>query len=208
MAIITPDAIVHKDFDAAKGGQGYNMDQVDEYLDALANSTAELLAQNTELANQKAAVEGRVAELARGDAAGLQAEIEAKRAENDALRQQLTEARQAAPANDAEQATAIIVMAQRTADEYQRSSKDASDQMISEAKSEAARIVAEAEDTSHRVLTQLEQDRTLLERKIDELRLYERDYRMRLRSYLQNLLDDLDKKGEAMPQGNPTGPQL
>ena len=203
MAIITPDAIVHKDFDAAKGGNGYNMDQVDEYLDALANSTGELLAQNQDLRNQLNNVEGRVAELARGDVAGLQAEVEAKRAENDSLRQQLEAARQGAPANDAEQATAIIVMAQRTADEYQRSSKEASDQMISEAKGEAARIVNEAEETSHRILTQLEQDRALLERKIDELRLYERDYRMRLRSYLQNLLEDLDKKGEGLPQGNP-----
>jgi len=203
MAIITPDAIVHKDFDAAKGGNGYNMDQVDEYLDALANSTGELLAQNQELRNQIHAVEGRVAELARGDAAGLQAEVEAKRAENESLRQQLEQARTASPTNDAEQATAIIVMAQRTADEYQRTAKESSDQTIADAKSEAARIVNEAEETSHRILTQLEQDRALLERKIDELRLYERDYRMRLRSYLQNLLEDLDKKGEGLPQGNP-----
>jgi len=202
MAIITPDAIVHKDFDAAKGGNGYNMDQVDEYLDALANSTGELLAQNQELRNQITAVEGRVAELARGDVAGLQAEVEAKRAENEALRQQLAE-RPASAANDAEQATAIIVMAQRTADEYQRSAKESSDQTIADAKAEAGRIVSEAEDTSHRILTQLEQDRALLERKIDELRLYERDYRMRLRSYLQNLLEDLDKKGEGLPQGSP-----
>jgi DivIVA domain-containing protein len=202
MAIITPDAIVHKDFDAAKGGNGYTMDQVDEYLDALANSTGELLAQNQELRNQISAVEGRVAELARGDVAGLQAEVEAKRAENEALRQQLAE-RPAVAANDAEQATAIIVMAQRTADEYQRTAKESSDQTIAEAKAEAGRIVSEAEDTSHRILTQLEQDRALLERKIDELRLYERDYRMRLRSYLQNLLEDLDKKGEGLPQGSP-----
>jgi len=204
MAIITPDAIVHKDFDAAKGGNGYNMDQVDEYLDALANSTGELLAQNQELRNQIANVESRVAELARGDVAGLQAEVEAKRAEVETLRGQLAAAQQGVPVNDAEQATAIIVMAQRTADEYQRSAKEAADQMIADAKAEAARIVHEAEETSHRVLTQLEQDRALLERKIDELRLYERDYRMRLRSYLQNLLEDLDKKGEGLPQGNPS----
>jgi len=193
-AIITPDAIVHKDFDPA--GNGYNMDQVDEYLDLLANSTGELLAQNQELRNQLQGAESRVADLARGDSAALQAEVES-------LRAQLADARQAVPANDAEQATAIIVMAQRTADEYQRSSKEASDQMIAEAKGEAARIVSEAQETSTRILTQLEQDRSLLERKIDELRLYERDYRMRLRSYLQNLLEDLDKKGEGLPQGNP-----
>jgi len=203
MAIVTPDQIVHKDFNPAKGSTGYNMDEVDLYLDELANSTGELLAQNQELRNQLTTVEGRVAELARGDVAGLQAEVEAKRAENESLRAQLEQAQNAAPANEAEQATAIIVMAQRTADEYQRSSKETSDQMITDAKAEAHRIVSEAEGTSQRILTQLEQDRALLERKIDELRLYERDYRSRLSTYLQNLLDDLDRKGEGIPQGHP-----
>ena len=207
MAIITPEAIVHKDFDASKGAKGgYDMDQVDEYLDALAASTGELLAQNQDLRNQIGNVEARISELARGDAAGLQAELEAARAENETLRTQLGEARQGAPANEAEQATAIIVMAQRTADEYQRASKESSDQMITDAKSEAARIVSEAEDTSHRVLTQLEKERALLERKIDELRLFERDYRGRLSGYLQNLLDDLNKRGEEISL--PKTPQL
>jgi hypothetical protein len=38
-----------------------------------------------------------------------------------------------------------------------------------------------------------------LERKIDELRLFERDYRTRLKSFLQNLLGDLDARGAALP---------
>ena len=205
MAIITPEAIVHKDFDASKGAKGgYDMDQVDEYLDALAASTGELLAQNQDLRNQIGGVEARIAELARGDAAGMQAELEAARTENETLRNQLTEARQGTPTSDAEQATAIIVMAQRTADEYQRSSKESADSMITEAKSEAARIVGDAENTSKQTLTALEKDRALLERKIDELRLFERDYRGRLSGYLQNLLDDLSKRGEeASLQKNP-----
>ncbi|MCL1801425.1 MAG: cell division protein DivIVA, partial [Promicromonosporaceae bacterium] len=73
-----------------------------------------------------------------------------------------------------------------------------------EAKSEAARIVGDAENTSKQTLTALEKDRALLERKIDELRLFERDYRGRLSGYLQNLLDDLSKRGEeASLQKNP-----
>jgi DivIVA domain-containing protein len=204
MAIITPDAIVQKDFDASKGAKGYDMDQVDEFLDAVANSSAELLTQNQQLRLQLGNVENRVAELARGDAAGIQAELDAARSEAESLRAQLAE-RPVDLGNDAEQATAIIVMAQRAADDYQRTSKETSDQLVAEAKSEAARIVTEAEETSHRTLTQLEADRALLERKIDELRLFERDYRMRLRSYLQNLLEDLDKKGEGVP---PTNPQI
>ena len=203
MAIITPDAIVHKDFGGSNGLKGYDMDEVDEYLDALAGSTGELIAQNQELRAQLTAAEGRVSELARGDAAGATAEVEALRAENAGLKQQLTEAQQRGGASEAENATEIIVLAQKLHDDYVRTGQETADKSISDAKAEANRIVTEAQDTSNRIMAQLEQDRALLERKIDELRLYERDYRMRLRSYLQNLLDDLDKKGEQIPAANP-----
>ena len=73
------------------------------------------------------------------------------------------------------------------------------DRLVGEAKSQANRIVREAEETSQRTLGQLEQERSLLERKIDELRVFERDYRTRLKSYLENLLGDLDNRGNALP---------
>jgi len=204
MAIITPEAIVHKDFEASKGLKGgYDMDEVDEYLDALANSTGELMAENQKLRNQLNQVEGRVAELARGDAAGLSAETEALRTENATLRQQLQEAQSRPAGSDAENATEIIVLAQKLHDDYVRTGQETADKAINDAKNEAHRIVTEAEDTSTRTLTKLEQDRALLERKIDELRLYERDYRARLRAYLNSLLEDLEKKGEQVPPGNP-----
>ena len=48
-------------------------------------------------------------------------------------------------------------------------------------------------------MSKLDQERALLERKIDELRIFERDYRTRLRSYLENLLGDLENRASAMP---------
>ena len=48
------------------------------------------------------------------------------------------------------------------------------------------------------VLEKLEQERSLLERKIEELRVFERDYRTRLKSYLENLLGDLDARGASV----------
>ena len=38
----------------------------------------------------------------------------------------------------------------------------------------------------------------MLERKIDELRNFERDYRTRLKSYLENLLGDLDQRAASV----------
>jgi cell division septum initiation protein DivIVA len=103
----------------------------------------------------------------------------------------------------------MLALAQKLHDDYVRSGQEESDRLISDAKSQAARIVREAEETSQRTLGQLEQERSLLERKIDELRSFERDYRTRLHSYLENLLGDLDNRGNALPprsgQAQPVG---
>ena len=93
----------------------------------------------------------------------------------------------------------MLALAQKLHDDYVRSGQEEGDRLISEAKSRRTRIVREAEETSHRTLSQLEQERVLLERKIDELRVFERDYRTRLKSYLENLLGDLDNRGSALP---------
>jgi cell division septum initiation protein DivIVA len=93
----------------------------------------------------------------------------------------------------------MLLLAQKVHDDYVRSGQEESERLISEAKAQSGRIVREAEETSHRTLSQLEQERSLLERKIDELRVFERDYRTRLKSYLENLLGDLDSRGSALP---------
>ena len=95
-----------------------------------------------------------------------------------------------------------------TIDAVQSDDATESDRIITEAKSQATRIVGEAEETSARTLEKLEQERSLLERKIDELRVFERDYRTRLKSYLENLLGDLDSRGSTVAprQGGEPGP--
>ena len=111
--------------------------------------------------------------------------------------------------NEPESATGMLALAQKLHDDYVRSGQEESDRLINEAKARATHIVREAEETSQRTLGQLEQERSLLERKIDELRVFERDYRTRLKSYLENLLGDLDNRGNALPprsgQAQPVG---
>jgi len=91
----------------------------------------------------------------------------------------------------------MLALAQKLHDDYVRSGQEEGDRIIADSKTQGARIVREAEETSSRTLAQLEQERSLLERKIDELRVFERDYRTRLKSYLENLLGDLDSRGSA-----------
>jgi len=69
------------------------------------------------------------------------------------------------------------------------------EQMITEARERATGMVAEAQQKRAEVLQTLGHERSLLQQKIDELRIFERDYRARLKSHLENQLRELDQIG-------------
>ncbi|WP_159797669.1 DivIVA domain-containing protein [Puerhibacterium puerhi] len=198
MALLTAEDILNKKFSATKFREGYDVEEVDDFLDEVVRTLTAVQEENDDLRSKLAAAERRVAELSRSDAAA---------ASQPAPVAAPAPAPTPAPAPvqkaaEPESATGMLQLAQKLHDDYVRSGQEEGDRLISEAKAEGARIVREAEETSHRTLSQLEQERSLLERKIDELRLFERDYRTRLKSFLQNLLGDLDARGSALPPRN------
>ncbi len=200
MALLTAEDILNKKFSATKFREGYDVEEVDDFLDEVVRTLTNVQEENEGLRQKVAAAERRIAELSRNEAAG------------SARAQAAPVAAPAMPTGPAggpkgngpepESATGMLQLAQKLHDDYVRSGQEEGDRLITEAKTEGARIVRDAEETSHRTLSQLEQERSLLERKIDELRLFERDYRTRLKSFLQNLLGDLDARGSALPPRN------
>ncbi|GIG38560.1 DivIVA domain-containing protein [Cellulomonas phragmiteti] len=221
MALLTADDVLNKKFQATKFREGYDQDEVDDFLDEVVNTLRDVQGENDDLKTKLAAAERRIAELSR---AGAQQAAPAPKPEPvpeptpapapvqpapvPALAQPPVAAASApVRGNEPESATGMLALAQKLHDDYVRSGQEESDRLINEAKTRANRIVREAEETSQRTLGQLEQERSLLERKIDELRVFERDYRTRLKSYLENLLGDLENRGNALPprsgQGQP-----
>jgi DivIVA domain-containing protein len=210
MALLTADEVLNKKFQATKFREGYDQDEVDDFLDEVVNTLREVQGENEELKTKLAAAERRIAELSR---AGAQQAAPAPKPEPTpepapapvaaapvaAPAPVVAPVQQPARASEPESATGMLALAQKLHDDYVRSGQEESDRLVGEAKSQANRIVREAEETSQRTLGQLEQERSLLERKIDELRVFERDYRTRLKSYLENLLGDLDNRGNALP---------
>jgi cell division septum initiation protein DivIVA len=91
----------------------------------------------------------------------------------------------------------MLALAQRVHDEYVHNGEVERDRIVGEAQATAERLVREAEEHKNRTIGQLEEERVLLERKIDELRVFERDYRARLKSYLEGLLNDVEGRGSA-----------
>ena len=204
MAILTADDVLNKKFQATKFREGYDQDEVDDFLDDVVNTLRAVQGENDELKGKLAAAEARVAELRRAGGKNIPAPAKFEAPAPEPVR--VAPAPVVAVVNppvadgsEPESATGMLALAQKLHDDYVRSGQEEADRVIAEAKSSGSRIMREAEETSHRTLTQLEQERSLLERKIDELRVFERDYRTRLKSYLENLLGDLDNRGSALP---------
>ncbi|WP_129339217.1 DivIVA domain-containing protein [Cellulomonas endophytica] len=206
MALLTADDVLNKKFQATKFREGYDQDEVDDFLDEVVNTLRELQGENEDLKSRLAAAGGE--ERAEAAPAPVVTAPEPEPVVVEAAPEPTPEpapvAAAAAPtpaprSNDTESAAGMLALAQKLHDEYVRNGQEESERLLGEARAQATRIVREAEETSARTLGQLEQERTLLERKIDELRVFERDYRQRLKSYLDQLLGDLDNRANALP---------
>ena len=220
MELLTTDDILNKKFTATKFREGYDIVEVDDFLDEVLNTLRAYEGENGDLKSKLAAAERRVAELTRQNAAQAAAAAAAPAAAPEPAPAPPPEPEPApaptpepepapapapaAPArlSEPESATGMLQLAQKLHDDYVRSGQEEGDRLVTEARTEGERIVREAQETSARTLGQREQERGLLERKIDELRQFERDYRTRLQSYLENLLGDLNNRGAVMPGGD------
>lgn len=223
MALLTADDVLNKKFQPTKFREGYDQDEVDDFLDEVVNTLSSLSSENEELKAKLAAAERRVAELSSGEQPTAVAVAPEPQPEPEPEPQPEPEpepepkpsfappAAAAAPApaesvtenaDEPTSATGMLALAQRVHDEYVNNGKQEGERILHEARTEADRIVREAEDTHNRTLAQLEQERSLLERKIDELRVFERDYRTRLKSYLESLLSDVEGRGNISGRGD------
>jgi DivIVA domain-containing protein len=186
---LTPEEVVNKRFQPTKFREGYDQDEVDDFLDEVVNELRRLNAENDELRQKLAACERRVGELTRANVRADTGQAEEVQATRPQPVQPPVQAPEPAPApapapapvaapaaakGDAgpEAAAGMLALAQKLHDDYVRSGEEQRDKIISEAKSHAARLVHEAEEKQRSTLGSLEQERSLLERKIDELRAY------------------------------------
>ncbi|WP_347344346.1 DivIVA domain-containing protein [Microbacterium sp.] len=166
---LTPDDVVIKQFQHVRFKEGFDPDEVDDFLDEVVVEWRKVIAENEEL-------KARIAELESGEAPA-----------------------EAPSADATAPAAGIIGLAQRLHDEHvaegiaQRDKLAAEgESALEEARTQAAEIVAEAEERRRAELERLEGDRDALESTIGDLRQFESDYRSQLRSFIESKLEDLD----------------
>lgn len=187
---LTPDDVVTKQFQHVRFKEGFDPDEVDDFLDEIVVEWRKTIAENEELKAKLAAYESGEAALA-----AAEAPVEAPKAEEPVVETPAPAPVASASSNDLEpaaQSAGIIELAQRLHDEHVAEGKAQRDQLIGEAQAQAASIVAEAEQKGREERARLEKERTTLEGRITELRNFERDYRSQLRSYIEGQLRDLD----------------
>ena len=68
-----------------------------------------------------------------------------------------------------------------------------------QSREKAASLELDARRKHTEILGSITQEKTILEKKIDELRTFEHDYRTRLKTYLQSQLRQLDGEAPAAP---------
>jgi len=82
--------------------------------------------------------------------------------------------------------------ARREADDILTKARRQSEQITSDARARAESLERDAQERHRQAMGSLVQSREELERRVDDLRAFEREYRSRLKAYLEGQLRDLE----------------
>jgi len=180
---LTPDDVVTKQFQHVRFKDGFDPDEVDDFLDEIVIEWRKALEENAELKAKLAAFES-------GEVAPVVAEAPAA----PAPVVETAPVAEPAPSGSATATAGIIELAQRLHDEHVAEGEAKRNQLIADAENEVNRIRSEAEAKQREETARHERERNTLEARITELRNFERDYRTQLRGYIEGQLRDLDEK--------------
>lgn len=187
------------------GKRGYDEDEVDAFLDVVEAELSRLIEENNTLTSRSASADGAPA-----GAPVLQKAKPASPAAADT-------------ADLPTQAARVLTLAQETADKLTDEARVDSEKVMSDAKSQSEALLsdattraettgresrakaealdAEAKARYDEVLGNLAGERVGLEKKIADLRSYEREYRGRLKSWIGEQLAQLDGESTREQQG-------
>ena len=202
---LTPEDVVNKRFQPTKFREGYDQDEVDDFLDEIVVELRRLNDENQDLRQRLLSSEGRINELQRGGGAALTtSSIPAVSAVVDpgsAFPEAVSD-----PATlDGNSTNNLLQLARKLHDEHVKEGLEKREQLIAEGHATASRIVREAEAQHKANMTRLEQEKALVEHQIQELAAFEREYRLKLKTYIENQLRDLETEAPSNNQQSAIG---
>jgi DivIVA domain-containing protein len=212
---LTPADVRNKQFSTTRLRPGYDEEEVDAFLDEVEAALDELIQDNEEL-------RAKLAEVLRGKppvSLTPQAEVpEMMQPDRRSEPERRPEPVMISPPRPAEDnmdtAARVLALAQQTADQaiadarreadetLGRARREADDiltkarrqaeQVTSDARARAESLERDAQERHRQAMGSLVQSREELERRVDDLRAFEREYRSRLKAYLEGQLRDLE----------------
>ena len=221
---LTPEDVSNKRFTPVRLREGYDMGEVDQFLDEVEAELARLTKENDDLRSKLSTAQGSPVPAAK---APEPAKVEEKAPEPApaapvvaATPAETIRVETVPQASNA--AARLLELATRNADELVDEAKNDADKIVGEARTKAERLESEAKskadrleadartraqmldsETSERrqqMFGDLERDRDKLSVEVENLRSFEREYRSRLKSYFTQQLEALAGPSEA-----PTG---
>jgi DivIVA domain-containing protein len=200
---LTPQDVSNKRFTPVRLREGYDMGEVDQFLDEVEAELGRLTQENQDLRSKLGTEQDAPA------AAGTDGAETTARPAAPAEEIRVTTAADAARA-----ATRLLEIATRNADELVSEAQQQADTILTEARTGAEQAEAESkerverlesdartrsqmlddetEERRQRMFGDLENDKHDLDREVERLRAFEREYRSRLKTYFEQQLAALD----------------
>ena len=229
---LTPEDVSNKRFTPVRLREGYDMGEVDQFLDEVEGELARLTSENDDLRAKLSAAQQS------GGSTPAPTPVQEKAPEPVKAPEPTPAPAPAAPTEtikvatvaDASSAAArLLEIATRNADELVGEAKDQADKIIGEARTKAERLEAESKVKSDRLESDartrsqmldsetaerrqqlfgdLEKEKDKLNAEVENLRSFEREYRSRLKSYFTQQLEALNGGGESSAPPSEEAPQ-
>jgi DivIVA domain-containing protein len=209
---LTPEAVDNKEFTTVRLREGYDMQEVDEFLDEVAAELSRMYRENEELREKLGAVtQGGGIASSVDTLGGPQRQAEGPKPPPQGR------APAASTGAPTEAAAKVLALAQKTADELVADAKLEADRLLADARQRADKIDSEssakvskiendargradalereAQQRHEQVVGKLESEREHLDSQVQNLKAFEREYRSRLKAYLESELRKLETSG-------------
>ncbi len=236
---LTPADVRNKQFSTTRLRPGYDEEEVDAFLDEVEAELDRLIQENEELRAKLAEVlrGGKMQQQQQPlnsphmDGSDLMSQEPPHRQEPERRPEPMSMHKSSAEDN-MDTAARVLALAQQTADQaiadarreadetLSRARREADDlltkarrqseQITSDARARAESLERDAQERHRQAMGSLVQSREELERRVDDLRAFEREYRSRLKAYLEGQLRDLEAGAAdsgVFPAVAATGPQ-
>jgi DivIVA domain-containing protein len=231
---LTPEDVSNKRFTPVRLREGYDMGEVDQFLDEVEAELVRLTQENDDLRAKLSAAQSGAATSApapdrqpepepetgppvagavavSGDSGGLETiRVETvPEASNAAARLLEIATRNADELVEQakNEADGIVGEARTRSERLEHEAKEKSDKLEADARARSQMLDSETADRRRQMFGDLEIERDKLASEVERLRSFEREYRSRLKSYFTQQLEALDSSSETPSSGEAPAPK-